>query len=133
MAPSSSRRPAARGGAHPERRGRRKTGPPVDDGPQWEELQNSAQFADLRRAVRSFIFPLTVAFLVWYLTYVLCAAYARGFMDTPVLGNINVGLIFGLLQFVSTFGIALAYSRHADRRIDPLADRMRGEIEESTR
>lgn len=130
MAASSRRRPDRGGGSRPSRR---PNDPPRPEGPPWEQLQDSAQFADLRRAVRSFIFPLTVAFLVWYLTFVLCAAYARGFMNTQVFGNVNVGLIFGLLQFVSTFGIALAYSRHADKKIDPLADRMRGEIEEATR
>ena len=53
-------------------------------------------------------------------------------MDTKVLGNVNVGLIFGLLQFVSTFVIAIAYARYADRKIDPLADDLRPEIEGST-
>ncbi|GAA2001402.1 DUF485 domain-containing protein [Nakamurella flavida] len=133
MAPPSSPPPESGGAHRPGSAGSDSPRSSPAVGPPWEELQDSAQFADLRRAVRSFIFPLTVAFLVWYLTYVLCAAYARGFMDTPVFGNVNVGLIFGLLQFVSTFGIALAYSRHADRRIDPLADRMRAEIEEAAR
>ena len=47
--------------------------------------------------------------------------------------NINVALVFGLLQFVSTFLIAWLYSRCADRKIDPIADRIRAEIGEVTR
>ena len=43
---------------------------------------------------------MTVAFFLWYALYVLLSAYARGFMGTKVIGNINVALVFGLLQFV---------------------------------
>ena len=50
-------------------------------------------------------------------------------MGTKVVGNINVALVFGLLQFVSTFLIAWLYARYADRKLDPLADRIRAEIE----
>ena len=95
----------------------------------WEELQDSPAFAHLRQALRSFIFPVTVAFLVWYFTYVLCAAFARDFMNIQVFGNITVGLLFGVLQFVSTFLIALFSARHADSKFDPLADKLRGQIE----
>jgi uncharacterized membrane protein (DUF485 family) len=38
-----------------------------------------------------------------------------------VWGHINRGLLFGLLEFVSTFGIAYVYSVRAEKEIDPLA------------
>lgn len=95
----------------------------------WEELQDSPAFAHLRHALRSFIFPVTVAFLVWYFTYVLCAAFARDFMNIKVIGEFNIGLIFGLLQFVTTFLIALFYARHMNSKFDPEADQLRDEIE----
>ena len=44
--------------------------------------------------------------------------------------NITVGLIFGLLQFVSTFAITIWYVRYADRRLDPLATQLREELED---
>jgi len=72
---------------------------------------------------------MTVAFLLWYLLYVLLSAYARDFMSTGVVGNINVAMVFGLLQFVSTFLIAWAYARYADRRLDPLAERLKERVE----
>jgi uncharacterized membrane protein (DUF485 family) len=59
---------------------------------------------------------------------VLCSAYARDFMAKKVVGNVNVALVFGLLQFVSTFGIALAYGRYANRRLDPLAEGLRASV-----
>ena len=88
-------------------------------------LAGDPRFAELRGAYRRFVFPVAAAFLVWFLAYVVCSAYARDFMAKKVAGNINVALVFGLLQFVSTFGIALAYGRYANRRLDPLAAGLR--------
>jgi uncharacterized membrane protein (DUF485 family) len=92
-------------------------------------VQESADFVALRKAFRGFVFPVTVAFLVWYGLYVILSAYARGFMSHKLIGNINVALVFGLLQFLSTFLIAWAYTRYADRRLDPAADKLRREME----
>lgn len=102
-------------------------GPPSAD---WDEVQSSAEFTELRRRLRSFVFPMTAAFLAWYLLYVLMATYARGFMSTKLVGEINVGLVFGLLQFVSTFLITALYVRYANRRLDPLAEQIRARLED---
>ena len=99
----------------------RKGGP----GTSYEEVQASEEFAQLRSRFRKFVFPVTALFLVWYFTYVLLAAFAPGFMSTKVIGKINVGLIFGLLQFVSTFTITTVYARWADKQFDPTAERLR--------
>jgi uncharacterized membrane protein (DUF485 family) len=96
-------------------------------------VQSSPEFVGLRRALRGFVFPMTAAFIIWYALYVVLSAYARGFMSTKVVGNINVALIFGLLQFVSTFLIAWAYARHAEKKLDPIADKLRHEVEEKTK
>jgi uncharacterized membrane protein (DUF485 family) len=92
-------------------------------------VQRSDEFGTLRRTLRNFIFPMTVAFFLWYALYVLLSAYARGFMSIKLIGNINVALVLGLLQFVSTFLIAWYYSRFAAQKVDPLADRIRSEME----
>lgn len=91
-------------------------------------MEADPRFIELRRRFRRFAFPWTVAFLSWYLLYVLLSAYARGFMATTVVGNLNVAFVFGVLQFVSTFGIAWLYERYATARLDPLADELRGEV-----
>ena len=100
-------------------------------GTPYEEVQASDEFAQLRSRFRRFVFPVTVGFLVWYLLFVLLSAYAKDFMATKVIGNINVGIILGLLQFVSTFAITVAYMRWADREFDPTADALRERIEGS--
>jgi uncharacterized membrane protein (DUF485 family) len=95
----------------------------------YVEVANSPEFAGLRKALRGFVFPMTAAFFLWYALYVVLSAYARGFMDTKIVGNINVALVFGLLQFVTTFLIAWLYARYADRKLDPVADEIRNRIE----
>lgn len=85
-------------------------------------VQNSPEFAALRKALRRFVFPVTIGFLAWYALYVLLSAYARDFMAVKLIGHINVGLVFGVLQFVSTFLIAWAYSRYAEKHLDPKAE-----------
>ena len=47
-----------------------------------------------------------------------------------MVGNINVALIFGLLQFVSTFLIAALYGRFANRKLDPLGQRAERQVQE---
>lgn len=105
-----------------------RTGPGQPSAEAYTRMDSDPRFADLRRRYRSFVFPMTVAFLAWYLLYVLCSAFARGFMDAKVVGHLNVAFFFGLLQFVSTFVIAWAYSRYANAKIDPLAGELAGEL-----
>ncbi|MGY1672900.1 DUF485 domain-containing protein [Geodermatophilus sp. SYSU D00710] len=96
---------------------------------EYRQAQDSPEFTELRRRFRRFAFPMTVAFLAWYLLYVLLSTYAPDFMDTRVVGNINIGLLLGLGQFVSTFVITHLYVVHANRRTDPIADEMRERLE----
>ncbi|RDI44738.1 DUF485 domain-containing protein [Nocardia mexicana] len=107
-----------------------RNGEPAGD---WERVYESPDFQRLRRRFRLFVFPMAALFLAWYALYVLLADYAHDFMSTKVVGNINVGLILGLLQFVSTFVITGLYVRYADRELDPIADELRADMEEPTR
>ena len=95
----------------------------------FEQVQSTERFQKLRKRHRSFVFPMAIAFLLWYFAYVLLADYAVGFMSTKVWGNINVGLILGLLQFVSTFAITGWYVSYSNRKLDPIAAEIRNEIE----
>lgn len=108
--------------------------PPAGPGPgptaeEFTAVQQSAEFAELRRSYRSFAFPLTVAFIAWYLLYVLLSSYAGGFMGTKLFGNINVALVLGVAQFATTFLIAWLYSRHAAAKLDPRASAIKARME----
>jgi uncharacterized membrane protein (DUF485 family) len=88
-------------------------------GPDYAAIHASAEFTALRSRFRRFVFPMSALFFVWYLTYVLLAAYAKGFMSVRLFGSVNIGLVLGLLQFASTIGITAWYLRWARKNIDP--------------
>ncbi|MBK8757036.1 MAG: DUF485 domain-containing protein [Actinomycetales bacterium] len=96
------------------------------------EVQNSQEFAALRKKFRGFVFPMTGAFLAWYFLYVVLATYATDFMSQKLFGNITVGLVLGLLQFVTTFAITMYYARWADRELDPAAEKLAEHMERGT-
>lgn len=88
-------------------------------------IQTSERFQELKKRHRSFVFPVLGLALLWYFAYVLLAGYAPEFMSTPVFGSINVGLLIGLGQVVTTFAITMIYVSYANRRLDPLAEELR--------
>lgn len=100
-----------------------------DAGPTTGQVHDSPEFQALRATFRRTIFPATAAFLAWYFVYVLLTTFAPDFMSTRVGGNITVGLLFGLGQFVSTFAITMGYRRWADRDLDPGATELRERLE----
>ncbi|WP_022888829.1 DUF485 domain-containing protein [Agromyces italicus] len=102
-----------------------ETAPPVD----FRAVQQSPEFQQLRSRHRRFVFPVLAACLVWYLAYVLLASYAHDFMSTPVWGNVNVAMLLGLAQVVTTFAVTTWYVSYANRRLDPIAEEIRDEIE----
>jgi uncharacterized membrane protein (DUF485 family) len=103
------------------------------DHPVYVHLHDSAEFSELRKRFRGFVFPATFAFMTWYLLYVVMSNWATGFMGTQVVGNINVALVFGILQFVSTFFIAWLYGRYMDARVDPIARDLEKRYEDELR
>lgn len=99
----------------------------------YVRAQTSPEFVELRNRYRGFSFPMTAVFLVWYFAFVLAAVFAPGWMSTPVWGNVNIGIVFGLLQFVSTGLITWLYVRHATTKLDPLATEIREQLEGGAR
>ena len=96
----------------------------------YDDLSASDDFRELRSRYRGFALPWTLAFFAWYMLYVICSMFATDFMSKDLFGNVNVALVFGILQFLSTFLIASLYSRHANKRLDPLAARLESRYDE---
>lgn len=99
----------------------------------YVEVQRSAAFQEVRGRYRRFVVPGVVGFLVWYLGYVVTATTAPGFMARPVAGAVNVGMLAGLGQFLTTFVLAWAYARHARLRRDRAALELRWDTQELAR
>ena len=95
----------------------------------YQRIHAAPEFARLQGSYLRFVVPTTVAFMSWYLLYVVCSNWAPGLMGTKVVGTINVALLFGLLQFVTTFAIAWLYARYSARAMDPIADALREDFE----
>jgi uncharacterized membrane protein (DUF485 family) len=89
--------------------------------PIYDKLHATDEFRELKKRHNGFVWPATIAFLTWYLLYVVMSNWAHDFMSTQVVGNINVALVFGLLQFATTFLITWLYARHMATHVDPLA------------
>ncbi|MFI0982832.1 DUF485 domain-containing protein [Streptomyces sp. NPDC021093] len=117
------------------------TAPPAPAAPEREqsaadiylEVQHSAAFQEVRRRYRRFVVPATLAFLVWYVAYVVAATAAPELMARPVAGAVNVAMVAGLGQFLSTFVLTWAYARHARLRRDRAALELRWDTQELTR
>lgn len=93
----------------------------------WEGLAASVKFRALLKAKRRFIVPAMIFFIVYYFALPVLIGYARPFMETRVLGPVNLAYLFALSQFFMAWIIAALYVRAAAR-----FDRMAREVIENT-
>lgn len=91
-------------------------------------MADSEEFRALKHRHRRAVLTVTALAIIWYLAFVLVAVFAPAFMATPVFGSVNIGLLFGLLQFVSTFAIAIWYVGWANKKFDPAADALHAQL-----
>ena len=103
--------------------------PPTESQIDYLAVQSSPEFTELRAKRRGFVLPLTAVALLWFFGYVILGTYFSDFMATPVFGYVNIGLLLGLAQFVTTFAITMGYVRFANRKLDPPAAALRAELE----
>jgi uncharacterized membrane protein (DUF485 family) len=97
------------------------------------QVQRSAAFQEVRSRYRRFVVPASIAFFAWYVGYVVTATTAPGLMARPVAGAVNVAMLAGLGQFLTTFLLTWAYARHARLRRDRAALELRWDTQELTR
>ncbi|APT84291.1 DUF485 domain-containing protein [Corynebacterium aquilae] len=103
--------------------------PHVPTPEEFLEVQNSQEFQHLRRTFRSFAFPVTVAFMAWYVFYIVTATFAVDFVSRPVYGAINLGMVLGLAQFATAGLVTWAYVHFADNKLDPETAAIRDQME----
>lgn len=92
-------------------------------------MHGDPRFLRLKKSLFSFIFPMSLAFMSWYVLYVLMTAFARDLMSVKLLGDFNLAFLFGALQFITTFSIAIFYSNYSRKRLDPDAAIVRESLE----
>ncbi|MFE9599380.1 DUF485 domain-containing protein [Streptomyces hokutonensis] len=112
---------------------RQDEGPALRAGDVYLDVQRSAAFQEVRSRYLRFVVPGVIVFLTWYVAYVVAATTAPGLMARPVAGAVNVGMVAGLGQFLTTFLLTWAYARHARLRRDRAALELRWDTQELTR
>lgn len=95
----------------------------------WEKVQASSEFKAHKKKYRSFAFPMAVGFLVWYFSFILLTTFARDFVNTPVVGVLNVAFVLAILQFVTTFAIAWLYDRYSTKNLDGPGEKLKAQVE----
>lgn len=99
---------------------------------QWEEIEANPEFQQLISAKKRFIIPATIFFIVYYFALPVLVGYFPEFMETKVIGKINIAYIFALSQFFMAWIIAFLYVRKAgqfDEMAARITDHLKGAAE----
>lgn len=80
----------------------------------YESLVQTEEFKALLQKKKSFIFPTTIFFLVFYFTLPLLAAYTK-ILHAEVIGPIPGVWLFALLQFVIVWVCGFIYVKKSEK------------------
>ena len=81
----------------------------------WDRVQATPEFRELIKAKARFIVPACIFFIVYYFALLVSVGYAPHFMETKVIGVVNLAYLFALSQFFMAWIIAALYVRAAAR------------------
>jgi uncharacterized membrane protein (DUF485 family) len=95
----------------------------------WNAVIADPRFQTLHRRKQSFLTGLMIFSVVFYFLLPIGAAYFQDLYKTKVWGVVNFGLLFALLQFVVAWGVAIYYSRVANRDFDRMAREIAADYE----
>jgi uncharacterized membrane protein (DUF485 family) len=95
----------------------------------WSAVIADPRFQALHRKKQSFLTGLMIFSVVFYFLLPIGAAYFQDLYKTRVWGVVNFGLLFALLQFVVAWGVAIYYSRVANRDFDRMAREIAADYE----
>lgn len=95
----------------------------------WNVVIADPRFQTLHRKKQSFLTGLMIFSVVFYFLLPIGAAYFQDLYKTKVWGVVNFGLLFALLQFVVAWGVAIYYSRVANRDFDRMAREIAADYE----
>jgi uncharacterized membrane protein (DUF485 family) len=81
---------------------------------EWDRIAASKEFKDLMATKKIFIVPAFIFFVVYYFALPVLVGYAPNFMDTRVIGVVNIAYLFALSQFFVAWIIAGLYVKAAN-------------------
>jgi uncharacterized membrane protein (DUF485 family) len=80
----------------------------------WDRIAETKQFKDLMATKKIFIVPAFLFFVVYYFALPVLVGYAPNFMQTKVIGPVNIAYLFALSQFFVAWIIAGLYVKAAN-------------------
>lgn len=99
------------------------------DQTEWQAIEHDPEFQELVQAKRSFILPATIFFIAFYFALPVSVGYFPDFMDTKVIGYINLAYLFAILEFVMAWVLMGMYVKRAgvfDRIAADVVARVKG-------
>jgi uncharacterized membrane protein (DUF485 family) len=94
----------------------------------WAAIDADPRFQQLHRRKVGFL-TLLMGFSIGY--YFLLPAGAAWFPEVfriKLVGELNVGILFALSEFIVAWAVAALYTRRANREFDRLAEEINNEI-----
>ncbi len=89
--------------------------------PIYDRLQATPEFQELKKRYLGFVVPATIAFLAWYLLYVVMSNWAHDFMSQQGRRPHQRGPGLRRPPVPDDVPDHLLYSRHMAAKVDPLA------------
>ncbi len=78
----------------------------------FEAIASNPDFSVCIKKKSHMLWMLMVAFLMYYFALLVGAAYFRPLFAAILIGNINVGVVFAISQYVFAGAIALYYAQY---------------------
>lgn len=94
----------------------------------WAEIARNPLFKELHRKKTVFLYGWWAVSAIAYFLLLLGAGYTPQIFSIEVFGNINIGYLFALAQFVISFVIAIYYGWMADTTFDRLTNELIDQI-----
>ncbi|SDJ63502.1 Uncharacterized membrane protein, DUF485 family [Bradyrhizobium sp. Rc2d] len=70
-----------------------------------------------------YLVPMTVIFMTCYIGVTILAGFDKEVVGTSIVGSVNLGFVLIALNYVLSWGLAIAYGCIAQKKFDPLAAR----------
>ncbi len=92
--------------------------------PDWAAIAKDPKFLELKRKKGRFLIFTMIFAVIFYCLLPIGAAYFPSIFNIKLYGPFNVALCFALSQFIVAWGIAVLYTRKANREFDVLTDQL---------
>ena len=95
----------------------------------WSEIAKSEKFIHLHKKKSAFLVRLWLIGALPYLLLVIGAGFAPEVYKIRVIGRMNIGYLFCMVQFFTMIVIAVYYMYRTNKTFDPLTRELLEEVQ----